>query len=52
MGRACGKYGKRRGAHRILLGKPDGKKSLEKPRLRWMILKCIFKKWDEGHGLN
>ena len=52
MGGACSKYGTRRGADRILVGKPDGKRPLGKPRLRWMLLKCIFKKWDQGHGLN
>jgi len=52
MGGACSKYGERRGAERILLGKPDGKRLLGKPRLTWMVLKCIFKKWDEGHGLK
>jgi hypothetical protein len=49
MGGASSKYGKRRAADRILVGKPDGKRPTGKPRLRWMILKCIFKKWDEGH---
>ena len=52
LDRACSKYGKRRGADRILVGKSDGKRPLGKPRFRWMILKRIFKKWDEGHGLN
>jgi hypothetical protein len=52
MGGACSKYGERSGADRILVEKPDGNRPLGKPRLRWMILKCIFKKWDEGHGLD
>ena len=52
MGGTCSKYGERRGADRILVGKPDGKRPLGKPRLRWMLLKCFFKKWDEGHGLK
>jgi hypothetical protein len=28
-------YGKRRGAYRSLVGKPEGKKPLGKPVLRW-----------------
>jgi hypothetical protein len=28
--------GERRGAYRILVGKPDGKRPLVRPRLRWM----------------
>jgi len=52
IGRACSKYGERRGTHRILVGKPEEKRPLGIPRLRRMILKCIFNKWDEGHGLN
>jgi hypothetical protein len=27
--------GERRGAYRVLLGKPDGRKTLERPRFRW-----------------
>jgi len=34
MGGACSKYGDRRGADRILVGKPDGKRPLGNPRLR------------------
>jgi len=30
---AC--MGARKGAYRILVGKPDGKKSLGRPRCRW-----------------
>jgi hypothetical protein len=31
MGRACGTYGERRGVHRVLVGKPEGRRS----RRRW-----------------
>jgi hypothetical protein len=27
--------GERRGAYRALVGKPEGRRSLERPRLRW-----------------
>jgi hypothetical protein len=35
MGRACSKYRGRRGACRGLVGKPEGKTALERPRRRW-----------------
>ena len=33
-----------RGGHRVLGGKADGRRPLERPRCRWVILKLIFKK--------
>jgi hypothetical protein len=30
--------------YRILLGNPEGKRSLERPRYRWIILRLIFEK--------
>ena len=36
MGGACSTYGwKRRGLYRFLVGKPDGKNPLGRPRRRW-----------------
>jgi hypothetical protein len=35
MGGACCKYGERRGAYRILVGRPEGSKPLGRPRRRW-----------------
>jgi len=35
MGAACGLYGERSGLYRILLGKPEGKRQLGRPRHRW-----------------
>jgi len=32
MGGACGAYG---GGERVLVGKPEGKRPLERPRRRW-----------------
>ena len=32
---ACSTYGKMRGAYRILVGKPEVKGQLGRPRLRW-----------------
>jgi hypothetical protein len=40
--------GKRRGACRILMGKPEGR-----PRRRWrIILKWLFKRLDGEYGLD
>ena len=35
MGGACGAHGERRGVHRFLVGKPEGKRQLGRPRRRW-----------------
>jgi hypothetical protein len=35
MGRTCGAYGGRRGAYRALVGKPEGRRPLGRPRRRW-----------------
>jgi alpha-galactosidase len=35
MVRAFGAYGEERGVHRVLVGKPEGKRSLGRPRSRW-----------------
>jgi hypothetical protein len=37
----------RRGAHKALVGKPEGKRRLGKPRCKWKgNIKLIFKKWS------
>jgi hypothetical protein len=34
-------------SYRVLVGRPEGKRPLGRPRRRWrVILKWIFKKWD------
>jgi len=35
MGGVCSAYGWRRGVYRVLVGKPDGKSLLGRPRRRW-----------------
>jgi len=35
MGGACGAYGEGRGMHRVLVGKPEGKRPMGRPRCRW-----------------
>ena len=49
MGRACSTYGERMSVYRALLGKPEGKRPLGRPRRRWEDnIKMIFRKWDVG----
>jgi hypothetical protein len=36
MGRACSTNGEKRNAYRILVGKPEGKRQLGRPRCRWV----------------
>jgi hypothetical protein len=37
MGRACSTYGgeDRRGVYRVLMGKPEGRRPLGRPKSRW-----------------
>jgi hypothetical protein len=35
MGWACGAYGDDRGVHRVLVGKPEEKRPLRRPRRKW-----------------
>jgi hypothetical protein len=35
MGGACGAQGEEIGVHRVLVGKPEGKRPLGRPRRRW-----------------
>ena len=46
------RMGGSRCAYRVLMGKPEGRRPLERPRPGRIILKWIFKKWDEGHRLD
>ena len=36
MGWACSAYGEGRGVYRVSMGKPEGKRSLGRPRRRWV----------------
>jgi hypothetical protein len=46
---ACSKYWERRGVHRVLVGKPEGKRPLGRPRCRWEDnIKMDIKVWDVG----
>jgi hypothetical protein len=35
MGGACSTYGESRGVYRVLVGKPEGKRPLGRPRRKW-----------------
>jgi hypothetical protein len=35
MGGECSTYGERKGVYRVLVGKPEGKRLLGRPRQRW-----------------
>ena len=35
MGGTCNAYGARRDGYRVLVGKPEGKRALGRPRRRW-----------------
>jgi hypothetical protein len=38
--------GERRGVYRVLVGKPEGKRPLGRPRRKWEDVRWIFRKWD------
>jgi len=43
------RMGEKRGVYRVLVGKPDGKRPLGRPRHRWeIILRWISRKCDVG----
>jgi len=43
------RLGYRRGVHRVLMGKPEGKTPLGRPRRRWeAIFRWLFRKRDVG----
>jgi hypothetical protein len=47
MGKPCSTNGEKRNAYRLLVGKPEGKRPLGRPRSRWVdILGWILERWD------
>jgi len=42
------RMGERRGVYRVLVGKPEVKRPLVRPRCRWITLRWISRKWDVG----
>jgi hypothetical protein len=54
MGVACSTYGERSGVYRVLVGKPEEKRPLGKPRRRWKDdIKTYLQEmeWDASTGL-
>jgi hypothetical protein len=45
---AC--MGEDRGEHRVLVGKPEGKRPLGRPRHRWEDIKMDLQEVGGGHG--
>ena len=42
-----------RGVYKVLVGKPEEKRPLGRPRRRWrIILRWIFRKWEGLWGLD
>jgi hypothetical protein len=53
MGGARGACGEGRGVHRVLVGKPEGKRPLGDPDVDGrIILKWIFRKWEGVVGIG
>ena len=51
MGGACGTYGERRGVYMVLVGKPEGKRPLGRPRHRWENnIKMDLHEWERVVG--
>jgi len=53
--RHVARMGERRGVYRVLVGKPEGKRQLGRPRLRWednikmglQVVECVSMDWIE-----
>jgi hypothetical protein len=53
MDRSCRTNVKTRNAYRILVGKPEEKRQLRRPRRRWMdSMKMDLRQWGGGCGLD
>ena len=47
------RMGEDRGVHRVLVGKPEGKRPLERPRRRWEdSIKLNLQDWRGSWGLD
>jgi hypothetical protein len=55
MGGPCSTNGEKRNVSRLLVGKPEGKRPLGRPRRRWVIiLGWTLERWDgsDVHGIG
>jgi hypothetical protein len=48
MGGACGAHGEVRGAYSILVGRPEGRRQLGRPRRRWEDIKMDLREIGFG----
>jgi hypothetical protein len=48
VGRACSTYGERRGAYRVLVRKPEGRRPLGRQRSRWEDIKMDLREVGWG----
>jgi hypothetical protein len=47
------RMGEKRGAYRILVGRPEGRRPLGRPRRRWEDnIKMVLEEVEWGHGLD
>jgi len=46
--RHVARMGEERGVYRVMVGKPEGKRPLGRPRRRWVDLGWICRRWDVG----
>jgi hypothetical protein len=45
--------GEERNAYRVLVGRPEGKRPLGRPRRKWEDnIEWVFRKWDLRHELD
>ena len=53
MGGTCSTHGEMRGAYSVLMGKPEGKRPLGRPRRAWEAnIKMDLQEVGWGHGLD
>jgi hypothetical protein len=47
MGGPCSTNGEKRNAYRLLVGKPEGKRPLGRPRYKWVVnIRMDLGEWD------
>jgi len=54
MGGTCSAYGEMKNAYKILVGKPDGKRQLRRPRHKWednIRMDLPERGWEDVHWI-
>jgi hypothetical protein len=55
MGGACSTNGEKRNAYRLLVGTPEGRRPLGRPRRRWLTnirINLVEVGWDDVHWIG